>query len=119
VLRGGRRPNYDSVSIREALNQLNDKNLSDAVMVDCSHANSWKKFQNQSIVWQDILNQRLSGNASLIGMMIESNLNEGNQKNTGDLSTMKYGVSITDQCISWQTTEHLIRSAHHQLFKCI
>ena len=119
VLRGGRRPNYDSVSIREALNQLNDKNLSDAVMVDCSHANSWKKFHNQSIVWQDIMNQRLSGNASLIGMMIESNLNEGNQKNTGDLSTMKYGVSITDQCISWQTTEHLIRSAHHQLLKCI
>ena len=117
VLRGGTRPNYDSVSIREAVDQLKAKGLSDAIVVDCSHANSWKKHENQAIVWQDVINQRMDGNDSLVGMMIESNIKEGNQGNTGDLEKMAYGVSITDQCISWETTENLLRTAHTQLMQ--
>jgi len=115
VLRGGKRPNYDSVSIAEAKGMLRDNQLPELIMVDCSHANSRKKHQGQAIVWQDVINQRLDGNDALIGLMLESNLHEGNQKMTGDLSTLKYGVSITDECISWETTEKLLRSAHNQL----
>jgi 3-deoxy-7-phosphoheptulonate synthase len=117
VLRGGTRPNYDSVSIREAVDRLKAKGLSDAIVVDCSHANSSKKFENQSIVWQDVINQKMDGNHALVGMMLESNINEGNQKNTGDLKSMAYGVSITDQCISWETTEYLLKTAHGQLMQ--
>jgi len=115
VLRGGRRPNYDSVSVGEALSLLREKGLPEAIMVDCSHANSRKKHRAQAIVWQDVINQRIDGNDALIGLMLESNLYEGNQKNKVDLSAMQYGVSITDACISWETTEHLIMSAHEQL----
>lgn len=119
VLRGGQRPNYDSVSIAEALAMLRDHNLAEAVVVDCSHANSKKNHEAQAIAWQDVVNQRLDGNAGLIGMMLESNIHSGNQKNSGDPATMKYGVSITDACISWDTTAHLILTAHEQLSRKI
>lgn len=115
VLRGGVRPNYDTVSIREALGQLRRKNLRPTVMVDCSHANSQKDFTIQPIVWNDALNQRLAGNSAIIGMMLESNLREGNQKISDTPSDMEYGVSVTDACISWETTEKLILSAHDRL----
>ena len=115
VLRGGDRPNYDSVSIREAVNLLQGKGLLQAVIVDCSHANSRKKYAEQAVVWQDVIQQRLNGADSIIGLMLESNLNEGNQKNSGCLDTMRYGVSITDACISWETTAELILSAHAKL----
>ncbi len=116
VLRGGGgRPNYDSVSVREASDLLREKELHDAIIIDCSHANSHKKFQEQAVAWEDVVYQRLAGNKSIIGMMLESNLHEGAQKNTGDLNTMKYGVSITDACISWETTRELILSAHEKL----
>jgi 3-deoxy-7-phosphoheptulonate synthase len=115
VLRGGARPNYDSVSIREASALLREKGLHDAIIVDCSHANSRKKYQEQAIVWRDVINQRLSGNRAIIGLMLESHLQAGRQENSGDLATLQYGVSITDACISWETTEDLILSAHQQL----
>lgn len=115
VLRGGTRPNYDSVSIREASALLREKGLHDAIIVDCSHSNSRKKYKEQAVAWRDVINQRISGNKSIIGLMLESNLFEGRQDNTGDLATLKYGVSITDACISWKTTEDLILSAHQQL----
>ena len=115
VLRGGSRPNYDTVSIDEACSMLTAKGVSTAIMVDCSHANSRKKHALQSAVWQDVINQRLDGNSAIIGLMLESNLKSGNQKNTGDLQTMQYGVSITDACIDWATTEGLILSAHERL----
>ena len=115
VLRGGSRPNYDSVSINEAGAMLAAKGLPRAIMVDCSHDNSRKDHTLQGSVWQDVINQRIDGNHGIIGMMLESNLEAGNQKNTGDLACMQYGVSITDACIDWETTEQLILSAHEQL----
>jgi 3-deoxy-7-phosphoheptulonate synthase len=115
VLRGGSRPNYDSVSINEALAMLEAKKLTRAIMVDCSHDNSRKKYALQGSVWQDVINQRLDGNDGIIGMMLESNLAAGNQKNSGALKTLRYGVSITDACIDWAATEQLILSAHEQL----
>jgi 3-deoxy-7-phosphoheptulonate synthase len=118
VLRGGKRPNYDSVSIQEALGLLREKHLPEAIMVDCSHGNSRKNPRAQAMVWQDVINQRIDGNDALIGMMLESNLKEGQQKNTGDLATLRYGVSITDACISWETTQSLIESAHAQISRC-
>lgn len=116
VMRGGdRRPNYDPVSIEEALKQLREKGLKEAVMVDCSHDNSGKKHQGQAFVWKSVIDQRRDSNDSLIGMMLESNLFEGNQKCTEDLSQLKYGVSITDECISWETTESLLSFADKKL----
>ncbi|MFZ0240944.1 MAG: 3-deoxy-7-phosphoheptulonate synthase [Desulfobacterales bacterium] len=115
VLRGGRRPNYDTVSIREAVRLLRDKNLPEAVIVDCSHANSRKHYEEQTVVWQDVVNQRAGGNDAIIGLMLESNLKEGRQNYDGCQDTLQYGVSITDACINWQTTEELILSAHDQL----
>jgi 3-deoxy-7-phosphoheptulonate synthase len=115
VLRGGRRPNYDSVSIREAVRLLHDQSLPEAVVVDCSHANSRKRYKEQAVVWQDVVNQRINGNDAIIGLMLESHLKEGRQDYTGEWNTMPYGVSITDACISWQATEQLILSAHAQL----
>lgn len=115
VMRGGRRPNYDSVSITEALELIKAKGLPEAIMVDCSHANSRKNPKAQATVWQDVINQRIDGNTDIIGMMLESNLFEGRQDNTGDLKTLRYGVSITDACISWEDTERILLSTHEML----
>ena len=115
VLRGGKRPNYDPISIEEARLLLIQKNLPEAVMVDCSHANSHKMYQGQGIVWKNVVDQFLSGSDAIIGLMLESNLNEGNQKYQGDISALKYGVSITDACISWETTEQLMVWAHEKI----
>jgi 3-deoxy-7-phosphoheptulonate synthase len=115
VLRGGRRPNYDTVSIREALRLLRAKGLPEAILVDCSHSNSRKRFQEQAVVWQDVVNQRACGNDAIIGLMLESNLKEGRQDYTGEIDALSYGVSITDACISWETTERLVLAAHRQL----
>lgn len=115
VLRGGDHPNYDPVSISEACKKLEAKKLPKAIVVDCSHGNSGKKCEGQAFVWKSVLSQRLDGNEFLVGMMLESNLNEGNQKLTENLSCLKYGVSITDECISWETTEQLLLLANERL----
>lgn len=115
VLRGGSQPNYDPISIEQARLKLIEKNLLENIMVDCSHGNSMKKFQGQAIVWRNVIDQYIAGNDSLIGLMLESNLFEGNQKFSSDLSSLKYGVSITDECISWETTENLLLSATEKL----
>ncbi|CAB5152481.1 2-keto-3-deoxy-D-arabino-heptulosonate-7-phosphate synthase I alpha (EC [Olavius algarvensis associated proteobacterium Delta 3] len=117
VLRGGKRPNYDRISVEEARLDLITKDLPDSIVVDCSHANSRKKHQGQAIVWKHILEQRLSGTDSLIGMMLESNLSEGNQKFSSDPSQLTYGVSVTDECISWETTESLLLSTHERILE--
>ena len=115
VLRGGKRPNYDSVSIREAVAVLRSKGLNDAIIVDCSHDNSGKRFKGQAIVWQDVLDQVEHGNRSIRGMMLESNLCEGSQSIPECRTDLAYGVSVTDECISWETTESLVLNGHRQL----
>jgi 3-deoxy-7-phosphoheptulonate synthase len=115
VLRGGKRPNYDPISLEEARLTLIKKNLPEIIMVDCAHANSMKKYQGQPVVWKSVIGQYMAGNEALIGLMLESNLYEGNQAFASDTSSLKYGVSITDECISWETTEALLLWADAQL----
>ena len=115
VLRGGATPNYDPVSIGKAREKLRQKNLLDALMIDCSHDNSGKKFKGQPFVFKSALDQRLDGNTGIIGLMLESNLFEGSQKCDRPVKEMQYGVSITDECISFETTRNLIRCAMKRL----
>jgi 3-deoxy-7-phosphoheptulonate synthase len=115
VLRGGKRPNYDALSIEEARLELVSKNLPEGIMVDCSHANSKKKFQGQAVVWKNVIHQYINGNDAIMGLMLESSLHEGNQKFTGDLSRLKYGVSITDECISFESTRQLLLDADKKI----
>lgn len=119
VLRGGSRPNYDPISIEEARLMLITKKLPEAIIVDCSHANSHKKYQGQAIVWRNVIDQIANGSESVIGLMLESNLHEGNQKYTGERAALQYGISITDECIAWETTEELLVSAHAKLASTI
>ncbi|MFO7803790.1 MAG: 3-deoxy-7-phosphoheptulonate synthase [Desulfovermiculus sp.] len=115
VLRGGEKPNYDPISIEETRLNLIKKGLPEAVVVDCSHANCHKKHQGQGNVFKNVLEQILQGNEAILGVMLESNIHEGKQKFTGDFSALKYGVSITDECISWETTEELLNWGHKRL----
>ncbi len=115
VLRGGRRPNYDSVSVEEACRDLCLAGLEETIVVDCSHGNSRKKHAGQETVLQNVVSQRLEGNQALVGMMLESNLFEGNQPCSQNPEELEYGVSVTDECISWETTEKLLRSTHDRL----
>lgn len=116
ILRGGKSgPNYDEASVAKALGLMRKANLPSVVMIDCSHANSGKKFQNQEKVWRDAVRQRLEGNPSIIGLLVESNLFEGSQPFTGDLSKLRYGVSITDECMGWEKTEELLLDTHRML----
>jgi 3-deoxy-7-phosphoheptulonate synthase len=115
VLRGGKRPNYDALSIEEARLELVSRNLPEGIMIDCSHANSKKKFQGQAVVWKNIIHQYMRGNDAIMGLMLESNLNEGSQKFSSDLSKLQYGVSITDECISWESTQQLLLEADQKI----
>jgi 3-deoxy-7-phosphoheptulonate synthase len=118
VLRGGRlRTNYDAASISEATAQLSKAGLPPVLMVDCSHANSGKQHARQEEVWQNVVAQRASGNPSLIGLMVESYLHEGNQPMRSNPAELQYGISITDACVSWETTQRMLRHAHAELAK--
>ena len=118
VLRGGDgRPNYDSVSVTIAEQALAKARLPANIVVDCSHANSYKKPELQPLVMTDVVNQITHGNQSLVGVMIESNIAAGNQKIPADMSQLTYGCSVTDGCIDWATTETMLRSAHAELQK--
>jgi len=115
VLRGGNQPNYDSVSVALAERELKKAGLRTQLVVDCSHANSNKDPALQPLVLENIVNQILDGNRSIVGVMLESNLGWGNQKLCSDLSKMAYGVSITDACIDWDTTDRCLRDAASRL----
>jgi 3-deoxy-7-phosphoheptulonate synthase len=118
VLRGGReKTNYDAESIRVAEQKLISEKLPPVLMVDCSHANSEKRFAKQEDVWRNVIQQRIEGTHSLIGLMVESNLHEGNQPIPNKLKDLRYGVSITDSCIGWETTERVLRWGHEALAK--
>ncbi|MEO7775897.1 MAG: 3-deoxy-7-phosphoheptulonate synthase, partial [Fibrobacteria bacterium] len=113
VLRGGRtKPNYDAESIAEAAAQLKQAGLDARLVVDCSHGNTQKRHELQEVVWQNVVEQKMAGNQVLVGAMVESNLFEGSQKIPGDRSQLRYGVSITDQCVGWETTERMVLKAH-------
>ncbi len=115
VLRGGSRPNYDSVSIAMCEEQLLAAKLPINIVVDCSHANCNKKPALQPRVLHDCVHQIIEGNRSIVGLMIESNLEAGNQPIPADLSQLRYGVSITDPCVDWPTTEQMMLDARARL----
>jgi 3-deoxy-7-phosphoheptulonate synthase len=112
VLRGGGdRPNYDTVSVAMAQQALVKAKLPPNIVVDCSHANSYKKPELQPLVMADVVNQIANGNKDIVGVMIESNIVAGNQPIPEDLSQLKYGCSVTDACVDWETTEKMLRDA--------
>jgi 3-deoxy-7-phosphoheptulonate synthase len=119
VLRGGSQgPNYDSVHVKLAEAALAEAGLSTRIMVDCSHANSNKQPELQPLVVENVVNQILEGNESIVGLMIESHLNAGNQP-LAPPAELAYGVSITDGCIGWEETERCLREAHAALKKAL
>ena len=116
VLRGGSSgPNYDSVHIRLCEDDLEKAGVKQNIMVDCSHANSNKQPELQPLVVENVANQVLEGNKSIIGLMIESNLNAGNQPIPNNLDELEYGVSVTDGCIDWETTESCLLEIRDKL----
>ncbi|MEM8494004.1 MAG: 3-deoxy-7-phosphoheptulonate synthase [Planctomycetota bacterium] len=122
ILRGGHdATNYEPADIAEAAQRLEKASLNPVLLVDCSHANSGKKAERQEAVWNSLVEQRKTGTTAILGAMIESNLEEGNQKlpadfRAGDLTKLQHGVSITDACMDWETTRRLIEEGWRRLY---
>jgi 3-deoxy-7-phosphoheptulonate synthase len=120
VLRGGGgRPNYDTVSVRIAEQALVKAGLAPNIVVDCSHSNAMKDHTLQPLVFSDCIHQIREANRSIVGLMLESNLGAGNQSIPDDRSQLRYGVSVTDACIDWPTTEELLLRGHRELAPAI
>lgn len=115
VLRGGKTPNYDTNSIRNSEERLRSQNIPPNIVVDCSHGNSQKDHRRQPSVFASCIDQVVAGNTSIVGLMLEGNINEGQQNIPQDLNQLQYGVSVTDACIDWDTTESTLRTAHERL----
>ncbi|GKW13413.1 MULTISPECIES: 3-deoxy-7-phosphoheptulonate synthase [Pectobacterium] len=115
ILRGGKKPNYSAQDVAECEKQMQEAGLRPALMIDCSHGNSNKDYRRQPLVVESAIEQIKAGNRSIIGLMLESHLNEGSQSSEQPRSDMRYGVSVTDACISWESTETLLRSVHQDL----
>ena len=115
VLRGGPEPNFDKKSVALCEKKLKEAGLPSRIMIDCSHGNSNKDFNLQPVVAHSSIDQVLDYNHSIIGFMLESNIEEGNQQIPEDLSELKYGVSLTDACMNWETTEALLIEAAERL----
>jgi 3-deoxy-7-phosphoheptulonate synthase len=116
VLRGGGgRPNYDTVSVSIVEKALAKAGLSQNIVIDCSHANSYKDPMLQPLVMSDCVHQIREGNHSIVGLMVESNIEAGSQPIPADLSQLRYGCSVTDPCVDWPTTEAMIRKAREAL----
>jgi 3-deoxy-7-phosphoheptulonate synthase len=110
ILRGGKSgPNFDGESVARVRKSLQDAGLDPSIMIDCSHANSGKDYKNQPAVCAKIGAQIATGDMSIRSIMIESHLKEGSQKINSDSSELDYGVSVTDSCVGWETTEEMIR----------
>lgn len=114
VLRGGVAPNYDSVSVALAEEELARARLASNIMIDCSHGNSSKDPTRQPLVFADLVHQVLEGNRSIVGAMLESNLEGGNQP-LAPRAQLRYGVSITDACMDWATTEKMLHDGRDKL----
>ena len=110
ILRGGKSPNYDSDSVMSCEEELRKAGITENIMIDCSHGNSQKDFKKQGLVLEAVASQIASGNKSIVGVMLESNLEEGNQPIPDDPEEIQYGVSVTDACLGWEETEKLLRS---------
>lgn len=116
ILRGGvDGSNYDHEAITEAADRLKALGMNPLLMVDCSHANSGKKFAQQEVVWDSLIQQRLDGNDAILGVMIESNLFEGKQSIPDDVAQLRYGVSVTDECIGWEKTREILCRGYERL----
>lgn len=109
ILRGGKTPNYHAADISHLEKQIKESKLSPKIVVDCSHGNSSKDHSKQPAVANDIFEQICQGNRSIFGIMLESHLYEGNQSSNIPKDKLAYGISVTDACIDWQTTEPLLR----------
>ncbi len=108
ILRGGKQPNYDRASVQQAAEQLQSCGLQPYLMVDCSHANSNKDYRRQVDVCRDVAVQVGEGDQRIMGVMLESHLVEGRQ-DVEEGKELTYGQSVTDACISWESTEELLR----------
>jgi 3-deoxy-7-phosphoheptulonate synthase len=111
VLRGGANPNYDTAHVALTEEALGKARLPANIVVDCSHANSFKKPELQPLVFKDCIHQIREGNTSIVGMMLESNIVAGSQPIPADRSKLIYGCSVTDACIDWEATAHLLRES--------
>lgn len=117
ILRGGEKPNYDAHNIAKAQKDLKTAGLPLRLVVDCSHGNSGKIARNQVNVFNDVIGQIDGGNRNIVGLMLESHLKAGKQKLPKDLtgfdpSTLRYGVSVTDDCLGWDDTKKTVLKAH-------
>ena len=119
VLRGGKEPNYTVDSIKLAENALAEAGVPVQIIVDCSHGNSCKKPERQCDVVRELMTQIENGNRSIRGFMLESNLEWGSQSICEDIKQLKPGVSVTDACIDWQTTEEIMLEAHDRYKKLL
>jgi len=116
VLRGGaNRPNYDTVSVSLVEQALEAAKLPVNILVDCSHANSYKRPEMQPLVMRDVVHQIRQGNRSIVGLMVESFIEGGNQAIPADLAQLRYGCSVTDACLDWPGTEAMLREARSML----
>jgi 3-deoxy-7-phosphoheptulonate synthase len=118
VLRGGKKPNCTPEDIRKTEEMMEKNKLFPTIMVDCSHGNSEKNHEKQPLVLENVIDQIVAGNRSISGVMIESFIEGGNQPIPKDLTQLRYGLSITDKCIDWKTTERILVEAHARLKGC-
>lgn len=115
ILRGGKQPNYGAEDVLRCEQDLAKQGLEAGIVVDCSHGNSSKDYTRQPIVAQDVFDQIVDGNKSIIGIMLESNINAGNQSDSIPEADRAYGVSVTDGCIDLDTTKTLLSNAESKL----
>jgi 3-deoxy-7-phosphoheptulonate synthase len=116
ILRGGGgKTNYDKETVKLVEKQLRERGLQEEIVIDCSHGNSNKDHRKQKEVFANIIDQIIAGDSAIVGLMLESNIYEGNQPIPDDIRDLKYGVSITDKCISWSDTEEIILQAYNKL----
>lgn len=116
ILRGGEgQPNYDPFSVAQVEAALKQADMPPRIVIDCSHGNSNKDYRLQPVVLESAVQQIVAGNNSIVGMMLESHLHEGGQSIPSDLSQLRYGVSVTDKCLGWETTEEILLAAADRL----
>ncbi|BAY21563.1 phospho-2-dehydro-3-deoxyheptonate aldolase [Calothrix sp. NIES-2100] len=115
ILRGGNQPNFDAENVQLIEQKLKAADLPPRIVIDCSHGNTNKDYRLQGAVLSNVIQQVVDGNTSIVGMMLESNLYEGNQPVNCQKDELRYGVSVTDKCIGWEETERVILAAYEKL----